>query len=51
MDDRSTRRPSGNGRAGVATLSEGRPGGRQPAASRPFAAAEPYHLLRNMNIT
>ena len=39
----------GRGRRGRHALSEGRPGGRQPASSRPFATAEPYLILRIMD--
>jgi len=51
MDDRSTRQPGGNGRGHrIATPPRqvARVDG-NPRASRPLAAAEPYHLLRNMD--
>jgi len=40
---------AGPGSQGRHAPSEGCPSGRQRAASRPFAAAEPYHLLRIMD--
>jgi hypothetical protein len=50
MDYRSTRRPRGNGWAGVAThyRQVARVDGNQ-RASRPFATAEPYLILRIMD--